>query len=150
MAAYLRRHAMTDRVNLLGRLDRLDVRGVLGASHVFLAPADLESFGIAALEARCVGLPVVAKANSGVSEFIRHEREGLLCGSDEDMADAVVRLVRDRELRLRIAAHNRTADSPVGWETLLQKTEAAYASACLAQAAGAQTKSRRVPERQRS
>lgn len=150
MAAYLRRHAMTDRVNLLGRLDRQDVRGVLGASHVFLAPADLESFGIAALEARCVGLPVVAKANSGVSEFIRHEREGLLCGSDEDMAEAVVRLVRDRELRLRIAAHNRTVDCPAGWGALLQRTDAAYASACLAQATGAQTKSRRVPERQRS
>lgn len=97
-----------------------------------------------------MGLPVVAKANSGVSEFIRHEREGLLCGSDEDMAEAVVRLVRDRELRLRIAAHNRTVDCPVGWGALLQRTDAAYASACLAQATGAQTKSRRVPERQRS
>lgn len=150
MEAYLRRHSMTDRVDLLGRLDRHEVRHLLGASHVFLAPADLESFGIAALEARCAGLPVVAKADSGVSEFIHHEREGLLCGSDDDMADAVVRLARDHELRLRIAAHNRTADSPVGWETLLQKTEAAYASACLAQEAGAQTKSRRVRERQRS
>lgn len=150
MEAYLRRHSMTDRVDLLGRLDRHEVRHLLGASHVFLAPADLESFGIAALEARCAGLPVVAKADSGVSEFIHHEREGLLCGSDDDMADAVVRLARDHELRLRIAAHNRTADSPVGWETLLQKTEAAYASACLAQEAGARTKSRRVRERQRS
>lgn len=150
MEAYLRRHAMTDWVTLLGRLDRQEVRHVLGASHVFLAPADLESFGIAALEARCVGLPVLAKADSGVSEFIRHEREGLLCGSDDDMADAVVRLARDHELRLRIALHNRTADCPAGWETLLQKTEAAYASACLAQATCAQTESRRVPERRRS
>jgi len=150
MEAYLRRHSMTEQVELFGRLDRHEVRHLLGASHVFLAPADLESFGIAALEARCVGLPVVAKADSGVSEFIRHEREGLLCGSDDDMADAVVRLARDHELCLRIAAHNRTADCPVGWETLLQKTEAAYASACLAQEAGGQTKSRHVPERQRS
>jgi len=150
METYLRRHSMTEQVTLLGRLDRQEVRGLLGASHVFLAPADLESFGIAALEARCAGVPVVAKADSGVSEFIRHEREGLLCGSDDDMADAVVRLVRDRELRLRIAAHNRTADCPVSWGTLLQKTDAAYASACLAQEASAPAKSRRVPERQRS
>jgi glycosyltransferase involved in cell wall biosynthesis len=148
MEAYLRRHALTDRVNLLGRLDRQEVRHVLGTSHVFLAPADLESFGIAALEARCAGLPVVAKADSGVSEFIRHEREGLLCGSDDDMADAVVRLVIDEGLRRRIATHNRTADCPAGWETLLPRTEAAYASACLAQASGAQTESRRVPEPQ--
>ena len=150
MEAYLRRHSMTDQVDLRGRLDRHQVRQLLGASHVFLAPADLESFGIAALEARCVGLPVVAKADSGVSEFIAHEREGLLCGSDDDMADAVVRLVRDRALRLRIAAYNRTVDCPVSWGTLLQKTDAAYTSACLAQEASAQAKSRQVPERQRS
>ena len=148
METYLRRHAMTERVNLLGRLDRQEVRGLLGASHVFLAPADLESFGIAALEARCVGLPVVAKANSGVSSFIRHEREGLLCGSDDDMADAVVRLARDHELRQRIATHNRTAECPVSWGTLLQKTDVAYAAACLAQSPGAQTKSRPVAGRQ--
>jgi glycosyltransferase involved in cell wall biosynthesis len=150
MEAYLRRHAMTESVTLLGRLDREEVRGVLGASHVFLAPADLESFGIAALEARCAGLPVVAKAESGVSEFVRHEREGLLCGSDDDMARAVVRLVREAGLRQRIAEHNRTADCPVAWEMLLAKTEAAYDCARLAQTAGAQTPSGRVPQGQRS
>jgi glycosyltransferase involved in cell wall biosynthesis len=150
MEAYVRRHGMTESVTLLGRLDRQEVRRALGISHAFLAPADLESFGIAALEARCAGLPVLAKADSGVSEFVRHEREGLLCGSDDDMAHAVVRLVRDAQLRRRIAAHNRTADCGVTWESVLQKTEAAYASARLAQGAEAQTTSRRVPQRQRS
>jgi glycosyltransferase involved in cell wall biosynthesis len=150
METYLRRHEMTDTVTLLGRLARQDVRGVLGASHVFLAPADLESFGIAALEARCAGLPVVAKAKGGVGEFVRHKREGLLCRSDDDMTDALVRLVRDPELRHKIAAHNRTVDCPVSWGTLLQKTEEAYATARTAQSAGAQTEARRVPELRRS
>ena len=45
---------------------------------MFVAPANLESFGIAALEARCAGLPVLAKANSGIREFVSDEREGLL------------------------------------------------------------------------
>jgi glycosyltransferase involved in cell wall biosynthesis len=150
MQSYLRRHEMTDSVALLGRVDRQEVRRVLGASHVFLAPADLESFGIAALEARCAGLPVIAKARGGVREFVSHGREGLLCGSDADMTEAVVRLVRDRELRQQIAAHNRTADCPVAWATVVQKTQEAYASAGMAQPARAQTKSRRVRERQRS
>ena len=150
MQSYLRRHEMTDSVALLGRIDRQEVRRVLGTSHVFLAPADLESFGIAALEARCAGLPVIAKARGGVREFVDHGREGLLCGSDADMTEAVVRLVRDRELRQQIAAHNRTADCPVAWATVLQKTQEAYASAGMAQPARAQTKSRRVRDWQRS
>jgi glycosyltransferase involved in cell wall biosynthesis len=137
MPSYLRRHEMTDSVTLLGRLDRQEVRHVLGASHVFLAPADLESFGIAALEARCAGLPVIAKARGGVGEFVGQGREGLLCGSDADMTDAVVRLVRDRELRRRIAAHNRTADCSVAWTALPQKTQEAYESARRAQPARA-------------
>lgn len=137
MRSYLRRHGMADSVTMLGRLDRQEVRDVLGASHVFLAPADLESFGIAALEARCAGLPVIAKARGGVGEFVGHGREGLLCGSDADMTDAVVRLVRDQELRRQIAAHNRTADCSVAWATVLQKTQEAYGSAQLAQPARA-------------
>ena len=63
--ASARRHAMTSSVTLAGRLDRGAVRELLRGAHVFVAPADLESFGIAALEARCAGLPVVAKASGG-------------------------------------------------------------------------------------
>ena len=129
MERYVRRHSMTDSITLLGRLDRQAVHDVLGASHVFLAPADLESFGIAALEARCSGLPVIAKSKGGVGEFIHHEREGLLCESDDDMTAAIVRLARDPARRRQMAAHNRTAVCAVAWEPLLQMTEAAYETA---------------------
>ena len=64
---------------------------------MFVAPADLESFGIAALEARCAGLPVVAKSSGGVREFVRDEVEGLLCDTDEDMVQALVRLALRRD-----------------------------------------------------
>ncbi len=126
MERFVARHGMSDQVTLVGRLDRQDVRGLLGRSHVFLAPSDLESFGIAALEARCVGLPVVAKAHGGIGDFVRHEREGLLCDSDAALADAVVRLAMDPGLRLRMAAHNRTAPCPVAWDEVLRATDAAY------------------------
>ena len=112
---------------LLGRVDRGRVHDeVLGRAHAFLAPADLESFGIAALEARCAGIPVVAKSHGGVGEFVHHEAEGLLCDTDADMAHAVVRLAREPGLRSRIAEHNRTATCRVAWDSLLDATTAAY------------------------
>ncbi|GAA1884003.1 hypothetical protein GCM10009814_12750 [Lapillicoccus jejuensis] len=136
MQTYLRRHGLTDQVELLGRVDRGIVHDeVLGRAHAFLAPADLESFGIAALEARCAGIPVVAKSHSGVGEFVHHEAEGLLCDTDADMASAVVRLVREPGLRARIAEHNRTATCRVAWDSLLDATAAAYGLA--AEQAGA-------------
>ena len=127
--AYARRHAMTSSVTLAGRLDRGAVRELLRGAHVFVAPADLESFGIAALEARCAGLPVVAKASGGVREFVRHEVEGLLCDTDEDMVQALVRLGAEPDLRTGIADHNRTAPCRVDWTCVLESTEAAYAQA---------------------
>lgn len=150
MESYLRRHDMSDSVTLLGRLDREGVHQVLGAAHVFLAPADLESFGIAALEARCTGLPVVAKLQGGVGEFVAHGREGLLCGSDEEMTNAIVRLARDPGLRRRIAEHNRTTECAMSWGTLLESMESAYASARMAQQASARERSRWAPQRQPS
>lgn len=149
MARFVRRHGMSDSVSLLGRLPRRDVRTLLADSHVFLAPADLESFGIAALEARCAGLPVVAKSRGGVGEFVRHEKEGLLCASDREMTDALVRLARDPELRRGIAAHNRTSECLVGWDTQLSATDDAYHRASrLQHGAGAQVT--REPHLQRS
>jgi glycosyltransferase involved in cell wall biosynthesis len=126
MRAYLRRHGMTGSVTLAGRLDRPSVREMLGRAHVFVAPADLESFGIAALEARCAGLPVVAKSSGGVREFVRDGVEGLLCDTDEDMVQALVRLGSDETLRRRIADHNRTEPCPVDWACVMESTEAAY------------------------
>ncbi|MDQ2757940.1 MAG: glycosyltransferase family 4 protein [Actinomycetota bacterium] len=127
MTTWLARHGMTSSVDLLGRVDRRTVHDeVLGRAHAFLAPADLESFGIAALEARCAGIPVLAKSGGGMGEFIHHEAEGLLCDTDADMSAAIVRLVLEPGLRARIAAHNREATCAVAWESLLLATEAAY------------------------
>lgn len=134
MDRFVRRHRLASQVSLLGRLERREVRALLGGSHVFVAPADLESFGIAALEARCAGLPVVAKSQGGVREFVRHEREGLLCASDDEMVDAVVRLARDRALRRTIAEHNRTTDCPAAWGPLLAATAEVYETAARLQA----------------
>lgn len=125
----LARTRMGGRTTLLGRLERDEVHRLLGRAHVFLAPADLESFGIAALEARCSGLPVVAKSSGGVREFVRHGREGLLCASDAEMSEAIVRLARDPALRRRIAEHNRSTDCPAAWGPVLQATQAAYDTA---------------------
>ena len=91
-----------------------------------MAPANLESFGIAALEARCAGLPVVAKARTGIREFVAHGQEGLLAESDDDMVAQLSRLVRDPGLRASIARHNRETPSSVDWNEVVGINMAAY------------------------
>jgi len=123
---YLRTNGLTEVVELVGRRSRDEIRAVFARSDVFVAPANLESFGIAALEARCAGLPVVAKARTGIREFVEHGREGLLASNDADMVDQLTRIVRDRELRRVITKNNRETPSPVDWSEVVLRNVAAY------------------------
>jgi glycosyltransferase involved in cell wall biosynthesis/uncharacterized membrane protein YbhN (UPF0104 family) len=123
------RSGLSGVVRLTGRLTREQVHDELRAASVYVAPAPKESFGIAALEARCVGLPIVASRASGVGEFVRHQEDGLLVGGDAEMARALVRLVTDPELRARITTHNRAVAPPFDWSDILSQTDDLYAVA---------------------
>ncbi|WP_090760073.1 glycosyltransferase [Nonomuraea maritima] len=130
MARFLDRNGMTGWVSLPGRYTREQIAKVLESADVFVAPAPRESFGIAALEARAAGLPVVARAQSGVADFVSDGTEGLLGRTLGDLARAVARLCRDADLRTSIAAHNRATPPAAGaWPAVLDGFEAAYAQA---------------------
>lgn len=113
-------------VELLGWRSRDQVRELLGGSDVFVMPSRFESFGLAALEARCAGLPVVAMARSGVSEVIGHDEEGLLARDDRELAAHVLRLTTDRALRERIADHNRRSTPVASWDGTLARLFTLY------------------------
>jgi glycosyltransferase involved in cell wall biosynthesis len=126
---YLRRHRLSERVRTTGSLDREEIRHLLRGASVFVAPAHRESFGLAALEARASGVPVVASSRSGVSTFIEHGVDGLLAADDEGLAAQLVTLLRDRPVRERIARHNRLERPAYGWDHALERTSALYATA---------------------
>jgi glycosyltransferase involved in cell wall biosynthesis len=129
MERYLATHGMDNWVMLTGRLEREQIRDIYSRSDMYVAPATLESFGIAALEARSAGVPVVGFRKGGVGEFIGHGHEGLLASSDQEMVDAMRRLCVDDAVRTRIATHNRTTLPSVNWPSVLRVTEAAYREA---------------------
>lgn len=120
---------MTSWVDLPGQLTRREIRAMLAAADIYAAPAILESFGIAALEARSVGLPVVAKARGGVGEFVTHGTDGVLATTDRDMTLALARLVESSELRTAITEHNCAVAPVFGWDEALCRTDELYARA---------------------
>ena len=113
-------------VDLAGRLTRFEIQQLYASADVYLAPAELESFGVAALEARCAGLPVVAMASGGVGEFIRPGIEGYLVDSDAEMVRTVAGLLTDDALRSRIQAFNQDTEPAMTWERVLGQHLAAY------------------------
>ena len=116
---YVRRHGLADHVEFLGRLARPDLHRIYLESDVYIQPSVKESFGLAALEARTSGLPVIARSQTGLSEFVHDGIEGLLGGDDVAMAVAMARMATDRSLRQSITEHNSTTPPDQIWPQVL-------------------------------
>jgi glycosyltransferase involved in cell wall biosynthesis len=84
---------ISDRVEWLGQQTQDQIRGLLHDSDLFVAPAVRESFGIAALEARASGLPVIGLRGNGLGDFITDGLDGVLVEDDRAMAVALLELV---------------------------------------------------------
>ena len=118
--------AGSERVRVHGRRTREEIRAIFAESDAFLLPTRMESFGIAALEALLAGLPVIARRNTGVEDFVVHGENGLLGDSVEALASAVVELAQNESLRASIAQRNRAARPPFGWSGVVAATIAEY------------------------
>ena len=116
-------------VELAGRLDREQIRDLYATADLYLAPAELESFGIAALEARCAGLPVVAMACGGVGDFVQDGVGGRLVDSDAQMAQVAAQLLTNHDRRLAMREHHRRTAPTMTWPAVLSQTMRLYAVA---------------------
>ncbi|KQZ90421.1 hypothetical protein ASD62_15155 [Phycicoccus sp. Root563] len=119
-------NAMGDWVHLPGRVTRDELRENYWRSHLYLTPARLEAFGIAALEARTAGLPVLARADTGVGDFVVDGVDGVLGADDNALVAGLVQLVTDDALRHRIAAHNASVAPEQSWPAVVDLAESEY------------------------
>jgi glycosyltransferase involved in cell wall biosynthesis len=120
------RRGLGDVVTVRGRLDKAQIRATYAHADVFVAPAVLEAFGIAALEARAAGLAVVARRGTGIEEFVTDGVDGLLVDDDAGMARALVRLATHPGLVASLTGHARAHRPTHGWRVTLEAAEAEY------------------------
>lgn len=133
---FIRSRGLTGVVRLAGRLGADEIKDVFAHSDVFVQPSVKESFGLAALEARSAGLPVVARAQTGTSHFVRDGVEGVLVSSDRGMAQALIALARDPARVRTMAEHNLSTQADESWPSVLQQMRLAYAQPIARHAAG--------------
>ena len=95
---------LDDRVSLCGVTD--NVKEKLLDASIFAFPSEFEGFPLALTEAMSYGLPSVGcKECPGVNTLIRDGQNGFLCdATPESLAEALRKLMRDQDLRLRLGA----------------------------------------------
>jgi N-acetyl-alpha-D-glucosaminyl L-malate synthase BshA len=98
-------------VEFLGKQNQ--VERLIRLAHVLLMPSEMESFGLAALEAMACGVPAVGTRVGGVPELITDGEDGFLekVGDIEGQATRVVELLTDEALHTRMAAAARETAS---------------------------------------
>ena len=87
-----------------------DVKPYYSLSTLFALPSHSEGSPNVILEAMAAGLPIAATAAGGVPEILENGVTGLIVplGDGQAMAEAIVRILRDKDLALRLGAAART------------------------------------------
>lgn len=88
---------LIDRVIFFGKVR--DTNHILPIADLFLLPSETESFGLAALEAMAVGVPVISSNTGGIPEVNLHDYSGYLAevGDVEKMAEFAIELLSNND-----------------------------------------------------
>lgn len=118
------------RIHLLTRrLSRAEIANCYAGADLFVFPSCTETQGIIIGEAQAAGLPVVAINAWGVGSLIRHGVDGWLCPPDaEAFAAAIVSLLADKELRVRLGAAGKEAVRSISAPKMAARLLEAYES----------------------
>jgi glycosyltransferase involved in cell wall biosynthesis len=122
----------------LGRVEDARLRGLYNAADVFVMPtAELEMFGMAAVEAQACGTPVVASDHGGLVETVPPESGGIRfpVGDAEALAEAILRQLAAVESDASLQTRAREHALRFAWSTIVTELESLYAHARQAGAA---------------
>ncbi len=107
---------------------REDIRPYLAMADLFVLLSDEESFGLSALEALAMGVPVVGTRIGGLPEVVSHGKCGLLFSPEreEEIAEGIVGLLQDRSRYRAMCAEARRWACRFDEEKIVARYEALY------------------------
>lgn len=115
-------------VVLTGFKTGLELSRIYASCDCFAFPSGTETFGNAPLEAMASGLPVAGVASGGVTEFLSHGKNALLCaaGDQETFTENLIALMENKNLRRKLAETGRNLARSRAWETIFDDLLSVY------------------------
>ena len=109
---------------------RKDILEFYKTADVFLFPSHREGLSVALMEAMACGLPVICSNIRGNTDLIENGVSGMLAGNDPDsVADAILTMYRDENLRKRYAKAAREKIEQYSIERVSEMMRKIYQSA---------------------
>ncbi len=99
-------------------------------SAIYACPTTKASFGITLLESMACETPIVCSDILGFRDVVKNEREALMthCGDTTELADALVRLLDDESLRIRLGKVGRERAQRYSWAAVTTAVLDVYAA----------------------
>jgi glycosyltransferase involved in cell wall biosynthesis len=112
-------------VEFMGYLSDSDMQNEYSKASFFISPSRYEGFGIVLLEALASGLPLVA-TNTGISSKVIEENKNGFLVNYENMEEAILRLLRDQNLRMNMGHRSREIAQDYSWRRVAKGMISVY------------------------
>jgi glycosyltransferase involved in cell wall biosynthesis len=121
---------LDNNVTFLGSLPKQELQSLLSSVDILVMPSRDEAFGIVYLEAMALGKPVVASNKGGIPEVVKNGRNGILVELDPgQIAQAIVRLLRDEGLRIKMSQNDLEDVARFDWSRVADEYLRVYREA---------------------
>ncbi|MBN2548958.1 MAG: glycosyltransferase [Anaerolineales bacterium] len=119
---------LTGMVAFLGKRGQDTLPYYYSAAEAVVVPSHYESFGMVALEAMACGAPVVASQVGGLAFLVKDGVTGFTVPVDDPqaLADTLIRLFQDPELRSRLGRQAALAAREYAWENIAARMRDLY------------------------
>ncbi len=123
------RLGITDKVIFFGNTH--EINRILCSSDLFLLPSQTESFGLAALEAMALEVPVISSNSGGLPEVNIHGYSGYLSdvGNTDEMAENAVKILSDEAVLAEFKSNARKTAQKFEIKNILPLYEKLYEEA---------------------
>lgn len=105
-------------ITVVSRFDLEREKALIMESDIFVLASYFEGLPLSLVQAMASGLCCVVSKNCGQKDIVTHDKTGLLfnTGDEKDLAAQLERVIKEKNLRISLAANASAAIRPWTWE----------------------------------
>ena len=117
---------LQDKIIFTGKIPWKDVPKYYNIADVFVNASLTETQGLTFIEAMASSVPVVCKYAPNLTEFIKHEENGIFVHDNAEFKNAIIRVLNDSELSSKLISNGLVTANSFSSDTFGESLEIIY------------------------